>query len=153
MAIWMSHVSYTHESCLIHINQSRLTRAQCLHCSHDSREQTGSLLWSHATHVNDSCHTHEWDISHTFMGRITPTTRSEQTDSSPVLYKWVMYKWVMSHVYCNTLQHAATRCNTLQHTLHHTARWLHDSIYKWVKSHVYKSVASHKGAVLSLFAW
>ena len=58
-------------------------------------------IWmSHVTHMNGSCHTYEWVMSHIWMGHVTHMHESCHT-----------YSW---HT-CNTLQHTATRCNTLQH--------------------------------------
>ena len=37
--------------------------------SHDTRERCMSHIWmSHVTHMNESCHTYEWVMSHTLQG-------------------------------------------------------------------------------------
>jgi len=77
---WLSHVSYTNDSCLI--------------C-----EWVTSFIWmgwfcmmSHVTRMTESCLTYEWVISHIWMDHV-----SYMTESS-LIYEWVMsYMW-MSHV-------------------------------------------------------
>jgi len=89
---------------------------------------------SHGAHMNESCHTYEWVMSHIWMSHVTHMNESCHT------YKWVMSHKCMIHVsfichlyvlwytsmshiidLCDMthsyliLQHTATHCNTLQH--------------------------------------
>ena len=95
---------------------------------------------SHVTHLNESCHTFEWVMSHIWMSH---STRSKSSDITHALYEhahaclcvgvyvcvhlwvggwlagwlgwWVCAAGVLWIRY--TLQHTSTHCNTLQHTL------------------------------------
>jgi len=49
---------------------------------------------SHVTHMNDSCHTHTWFISHTWTSHVTQTHDSCHTR-----------EWVMSHKYMSHVTH------------------------------------------------
>jgi len=60
---------------------------------------------SHVTHMNESCHTYEWVISHVWMSHVTRMNESSHT-----------YEWVMSHVWMSRV----TRMNESCHT------------YKWI---------------------
>ena len=61
-----------------------------------------SHVWiRRVTHMNESCHTYQWVMSHTWMSHVAHMNESIRTNGS-----------VSSHG--NTLQHTATHCNTLQ---------------------------------------
>ena len=47
---------------------------------------------SHVTHINESCHTYEWVMSHIWMSQVTHMNESCHT------YEWVMSRIGMSHV-------------------------------------------------------
>ena len=54
-----------------------------------------SPIWiSHATHMNESCHTYEWDMSHIRMSHVTHMNQP-----------WHTYEWVMSHVWMSHVLH------------------------------------------------
>jgi len=60
--IWMSHVSYMNESCLIYEWLMR-TKKSCL-----IYEWVMSHIWmSHVSYMNDSCLIYEWVVSHIFL--------------------------------------------------------------------------------------
>jgi len=71
---------------------------------------------SHVTHMNESCHTYEWVISHTWMSHVTHMNKSCHT-----------YKWVMSHIWISHVTHM----NQSRHT------------YEWVISHIRMSNVAH----------
>ena len=56
---------------------------------------------SHVTHMNESCHTYEWVMSHIWMSHVTHMKESCHT-----------YEWAMSHIW---MSHA-TRMNESCHT-------------------------------------
>jgi len=93
---------------------------------------------SHVTHMNESCHTYEWVMSHVWMGHVTHMTESCHT------YEWVMshiwmshvtrmnescraYEWVMSHIWMSHVTHMTESCQT----------------YEWVMSHKRRSHVTH----------
>ena len=51
---------------------------------HAAYQWAMSLRMSHVTHMNESCHTHEWVMSHTWMSHVRYTNESYHT------YEWVM---------------------------------------------------------------
>jgi len=54
---------------------------------------------SHVTHINESCHTYQWVMSHISMSHVTRMNESCHT-----------YQWVMSHVYFNFGTSGFCRC-------------------------------------------
>jgi len=69
-----------------------------------------SHTWmSHVTHMNESCHTHAWVMSHIWTGHVTHMNESCHT-----------YEWVMWHIWMSDVTHVNELCHT----------------YEWVMSHV-----------------
>jgi len=56
---------------------------------------------SHVTHTNESCHTHEWVMSHTRMSHVTHTNESCHT-----------HEWVMSHIWASHVIRIHVSCHT-----------------------------------------
>jgi len=87
-----------------------------------------SHVWmSHVTHVNESCHTSEWVMSHVWI-------KSCHTS------EWVPSHVWISHVTLRLPQYPATHCNTQQHTTTHCNNHdLNESCYicEWVERHVW----------------
>jgi len=77
----------------------RQTQSACIYC-HSKR---AALEGVEPTGVNESCHTHEWVMSHRLKGRVTHITESRHT-----------YMRVMSHI---SMSHA-THMNESWHTYH-----------------------------------
>ena len=70
---------------------------------------------SHATHTNESCHTHQWVMSHTRMIHVTHTNESCHT-----------HEWVMSHTRMSHVTHTWWKWLLLLNTLNKNvaAEWL-----------------------------
>ena len=101
---------------LTHLNESRLE------CKNPLR---------HATHLNESCHTREWVMSHTRMGHATHTNTPCHT-----------HERVMSHTRMNHVTHTNEPCHTLEWAMSRTrisnATHTNESrhTYPWVWSHM-----------------
>ena len=80
--------------------------------------------------MNESCHTYQWVMSHTWMSHVAHMNESCHTNGS-----------VTSHG--NTLQYTATHCNTLQHTATHYNEWVNSHMdhtkRAWAMSHTDES--------------
>jgi len=116
---------------------------------------------SHVTHMNESCHTYEWVMSHICMSHVTHMNESCQ------VYKWVTsymneschtYEWDMSHIWLSHVTHMNESCPTYVTSHLSIRRFLvrgkavmalirmDMSHMKWVLSHVWMSpewVMSH----------
>jgi len=74
----------------------------------------------HVTLINESCHTHEWDMSHLWMSHDTHMNETRHT-----------YEWVMSHAYMShvaQMKESHRNCNNVFsfHVHHHiTCRYMH----------------------------
>ena len=82
-------------------------------------------------HMNESCHTHSWVMSHTWMSHVTQMNESCRT-----------HEWVMSHTWMRHVSHThesshTYKCVMSQISMHHVTR-MNASFhtYEWVMSHV-----------------
>jgi len=109
---------------------------------------------SHVTHMNESCHTYEWVMSHIWMSHVTHMNESCHT------YEWVMSPMWMSYVWapCEWVtckwgksRMWITRKNSYRHhvrvggdAVSHTsaAEWSCHTC-EWVMSHVWTSPVAH----------
>jgi len=86
-------------------------------------DQVMSHIWmSHATHMNESCHTMNQSCN-IRMSHVMHTTTSCCTYERVTSHLWtshVAYRLTNIQSPCNTLQHTATRYNTQQHTATHS---------------------------------
>ena len=64
---------------------------------------------SHVTHMNESCHTHEWVMSHIWMSHVTHMNESCHT-----------HEWVMSHTWMSHVTHINESCHTHEWVMSHT---------------------------------
>ena len=86
---------------------------------------------SHDTHMNGSCHTYEWVMSHVWMSHVAHMNESCRTGCYWMRYgniyvyiicvcparfheSWHSYEWVMSHVWMSHV----TRMNEMSHVAH-----------------------------------
>jgi len=115
--IWMCHFRHMNESChtyewvwsyiwMSYVTQCRFfTRKNLVGVVSLKRHPQGwmKLEWSwmtlkrrmsHVTHMNGSCHTYEWVMSHIWMSHVTHMNVSYHT-----------YKWVMSHIWMSHVTH------------------------------------------------
>jgi len=87
----------TYEGVMSHVRRSHVARASCVTDQDVDGKRapihSASALWwvmshivSHATPTDESCQTHEWVMSHTWMSHITRMNESCHT-----------HEWVMSH--------------------------------------------------------
>jgi len=95
--IWMSHVIYPWMSPVIFPWMSPVTRTN-----------ESCIIWmSHVTHMNESCHTYEWAMSHIWMSHVTHMNESCHT------CEWVMSHMWMSHVWSEkVMTHTNESCRT-----------------------------------------
>jgi len=117
--IWMRHVTRINKSC--YTNACGVTHMRV----------------SHLPHVNESCHTCQWDISQIkkkvwlqmWVSRITHISLSHVTQSTShvthVSESCHTYQWLMSHI-------------RMSHVTH-----IHASCHAWVMSHVWHQHVTH----------
>jgi len=91
--MWMSHVSYTHES---RMSESLWSVSRGAWMTH---YVTSHMWMSHVLHVNESCLIYEWVMSHIRMSHVS------YTNESCLIYEWVMSHIRMSHVSCMKESH------------------------------------------------
>ena len=109
-----------------------------------------SHLWTrHATHMNESCHTYEWVVSHIWMSHVTHMNESCHT------YEWVMsHIWMRYGTYMNdslqTHEWVMSRiwmrrvCRNTEEPVHSRHIWLSRvSIYMNESCHTYEWVMPH----------
>ena len=97
---------------------------------------------SHVTHMNESCHTYEWVMSHIWMSHVTHMTESclTHTQVSARFIRWVMCNTRMSHV-----PHVVTEsCLTHIEATGWILAWFVGAC-DWVMSHTH----THNGEVWS----
>ena len=98
--------------------------------------------------MNESCHTYEWAMSHTWMSHVTHINRFWACHAYRYTAAWQGQQ--STAMYCNILQHPAAPCNTLQRTathynaLQHTLQLTHHVfIYvTWLSMRNHSSLAS-----------
>jgi len=150
-----SHVTHINESCHIyewvmwHICMCDMWHTwHTDHVTSQQRPLRGSTRFmndsyhissSHVTHMNESCHTYEWVMSHIWMIHVTNMNESCHK------YEWVVlhtdgvctqqqlsrscrtYEWVMSHIWMSHVTHVSESCFT----------------YEWVMSHKWMGHVTH----------
>jgi len=94
--IWMSRVTHTSESC---------------HSYERGPSQPYMSFWglrkNLVTHMNESHHTHEWVMAHTWKGHATHTSESRHTHAWVISHTWI----VMSHTFAKHGTHV-NKCFT-----------------------------------------
>jgi len=76
--------------------------------------------------MNESCHTYEWVMSHTYE-RVTVTHHQQTRETAQVPMQ--VRRWVMSHIWMNHFTHTNEVCQSY--------------IYGWVMSHIWMSHVTH----------
>ena len=92
--------------------------------------------WHHVTHMNESCHTYEWVMSHKWVSHVTHTNESCHT------YEWVMshtYKWVMSHIW---VSHVTWEINMSHIWMSHVTP-MNESWHVWMGHGTHEEVMAH----------
>ena len=87
-------------------------------------------------HVSESCHTHQWVMSHVWVSHVGVSCQT--------------YEWVMSHVW---VSHVGEPCHTYEWVMSHV--WVSHvgescHTYEWVMSHVW---VSHVGESCHICEW
>ena len=86
---------------------------------------------SHATHMNESCHIYEWDMSHAWMSHVTRMNESCHT-----------HEWVMSHIWMGNVAQMNESWHTCECVIAHI--WMSHGTrmneswhtYEWVMAHI-----------------
>ena len=92
----------------------------------------------YVTHMDESCHTYGWVISHIWMSHFTHMNESCHT-----------YGWVMSHIWMSHVTHMDESCHTCEWVMSHI--WMSHvthmdesyHTYRWVMSHIWMSHVTH----------
>ena len=85
-------------------------------------------MWmSHATHMNESCHTYERVTPHIWMSHVTHMNESCHT-----------YEWVMSHIWMSRVTHMNESCHTYECVMAHI--WMTHSKHMNGSCHAYECV-------------
>ena len=101
-----------------HCNTLQHTATHCntlqhtaTHCNTLHQLYTDALLWW-ALYINESRHTYEWVMSHTWMSRVTHMQQwANMNESWQALQRLLTtesrhtYKWVMSHIFMSRVTH------------------------------------------------
>jgi len=139
--IWMNFIKHTNESRHTYIWISQVTHSSWMWRNHVKYEWVMS-------HMNDSCHAHEWVMSRIVTHSSCRT--SVWLDSfiwdmiciwmNHVTYEWVTfvlvaYEWIMSHMNgsCHAHEWVMSRMNETCHT------WMSHVVYICVMSHMHQS--------------
>jgi len=111
----MTHLYLFHGSCLFF--NCDMTH-DYLHLWHDSPEQDivpagwSDIRMSPVSHINESCLTYEWVLSHIWMSQVSHMNESCLT-----------YEWVMSHIWISYVSRTNESCLTYEWVMSHRARW------------------------------
>jgi len=152
---WMRHVTRMNEAC--HTYEWGMAHIWMSHVTHLRGQEPASScpppweLWqcvsmsfipmSHVTHMNESCHTYEWDMSHIWISHVTKWM-SHVTHMNESCHT---YEWVMSHVWISHITHMKESCHINEWDMSHI--WMghvthvNESChsYEWVMSHTYEA--------------
>ena len=129
---WFSHVTHTWMSHVTHLNMlchtchaCQLDECECMHMDESCHtyEWVMSHIWrSHVTHMNESCHIYDSVTTHTWMSHVTHMNQSRH-----------IYEFVMSHMWMSrrTKWHAlrSTLC-VMTHSYMWCDSWL---IHIWIR--------------------
>jgi len=97
----------------------------CLDVTLMRRECLASLWMSHVTHVNESCHTCEWVMSHMWMSHVTRVNEWEPCH----IHEWMSASHVPQFMWHIGMGKGVSSC--------HTYEWLGASLCcGWVMPHV-----------------
>ena len=127
-------------------------------------EVSGLHTMSHVTHVDESCHTCEWVMSHMWMSHVTHDNESCHT------CEWVMSlthvdeschtcAWVMSHMTMSHVTHVNESCHTCEWVM--SQMWMshvthvNESFHtwQWVMSHMTMSHVTHVNESCHTCGW
>jgi len=106
------------------------------------------ISMSHVTHINESCHTYEWVMSHTWLSHVTHMNESCHT-----------YEWVMSHMWMSHVTHINESCHTYEWVVSHLwmshVTHINESChtYEWVMSHIWMSHVTHMNESCHTYEW
>jgi len=145
-----------------HCNNTLQQHTATTHCNNTLQQHTSALsTWtayiSHATHMNESCHTYEWVMSHIWMSHVTyewgmpartstPALSSQSSSTSHVTHmneSCHTCEWVMSHIWMSHVTHMNEAC---RHALFVSCLFPH--IFAHVSftrlfSHISRSLLTH----------
>ena len=139
-------------------------------------------MMSHVTHINESCHTCEWFMSHIWVSHVTHMyicmIAQDAWEGLRVMsHIWVrnvthmmshvthmsescqIYEWVMSHIWVSHVTHLSESCHTYEWVMAHI--WVsyvtHMSeswqTYEWVMSHIWMSHVTHMNESCHTYEW
>jgi len=84
---------------------------------------------NHVTHMNESCLTYEWVMSHIWMSHVTHMNESRLT-----------YEWVTSHIWMRHVSHMNESCHTYECVT--TRIWMRHVLHTSESCLTYKCVVS-----------
>jgi len=136
--IWPSQITHTYGTCHMH-------EAMCILV--DWMQQLFRLWITHSTHMNESWHTYEWIMAHTYEAwiRQRPAQHTNESDTD-MNETWQIYEQVMAHTW---MSHG-TRMRLMHeggyHACKHMTRqhmnassyeciiiWMHHSTHLWIR--------------------
>jgi len=130
------YMKYLHIYAHTHAHTKTHTHTQTLSLTHThthihTRTSTYIYTWmSCIAHINETCHTYEWDMSHIWMRHVT--------------YQGVMhtYEYVTSHIRISHGTHMNESC--------HTIKWVTSEIQISHVTHIKEPCHTHKGVALHM---
>ena len=134
---------HTYERYMAHIwmkahrtrtNEARLRHAHILRHAHMNAHTHTShtQINAHCTHMNKSCRTYEWDMSHIWTGHVIHMNESCHTYERDMSYIWT------GHVIHTHERSSHTYQQDTSHTCAHSA-----PVTKLVTLHIWKSHVTH----------
>ena len=133
--IWMCHVTHLIESC--HTHAWVMSHTWMHHVTNKNelfhtKKCTIAILYSrplcfqvsHVTHMNESCQTHEWVMSHTWMSHVTHRNTSCHTHECVMSGIW-MHHVTPIHASCHLHEcETSHMCHTYETHMNHTCNKL-----------------------------
>jgi len=139
--VWMSY-NHTYEWVVQHVNDSwHIWKSHVTHMNESchTHEWVMSLTWiSHVTYMDASCHAYAWVMSHIWMSQGTHTNESRHT-----------YEWVMSHEWMNHGTHMNESCHTYERIMAHI--WMSLEPSEWCMTH--ERVMTHMNGSCHTYEW
>jgi len=90
------------------------------------------LCMSHVSHMNESCHTYEWDMSRIWMGHVTHMNQSCHA-----------YEWIMSRIWMGHVTHMNESCYTCEWVINKSSCHAHQRIMSRIMSNIRIRLVMH----------
>ena len=120
----------------------------CMCAVHENTATAAQHVIQRCTHVNESCHTYRWVMSHIWMSHVARMNESCH-----------VYMWVLSHIWMNHVTYVNESCCTYgwgmsRIWMRHVARMDESChVYEWVMTQVLMSYVTYVNETCHTYAW